>query len=320
VNGSQQKSREGVVLPIAWKVLISLTSGGIVYLLTLLGHQSQEWNLLLAVFVGGVVLVVQFLFDSDRSLRNVQEGMAQSFLKINAATDTYSKIEASPVSSHIKNLIENITGLTDGLPDAALRLARSEIDSVAKLVKELSAGDAKYDGEDQDWMLTLVRNTSKTIDATSTTNIDGGGKNFDGGFWTSSLGQRYLGAQKEATTKRDVAIRRLFVLSPSEESDPEFQEICQEQAKAGIDVRVLDPKDIPPAYRSENVDLIIFDRTVSYEAHQASRFGERAKATVSETHLIVTEKHVEEKRNLFEELWNSGHRPTSATPAEPFEA
>jgi hypothetical protein len=56
------------VPPIVWKVLIPAASGGAVYLVSNLTHQSQEWALMLSAFIGGVVLVIQFLIDFDRSL------------------------------------------------------------------------------------------------------------------------------------------------------------------------------------------------------------------------------------------------------------
>lgn len=324
MNRSEQMPRERAVPPILWKILIPVVSGGAVYLVSNLSHQPQEWSLLLSAFVGGVTLVIQFLVDFERILQDVQKGMAQhmaglddivekGFAKMNVATKTYSTIEASPVSAHIERLVNNVTGLTGALPGVALRLARSEIDRVALFLQGLGGGLAVYGGEDQDWLLALVRETKETIDATSTTNVDGAGNNFDDGFWASSLGQRYLKAQREATTIRGVTIRRLFILSPSKEDDPGFQDICKQQAKAGIDVRILDPSDIPHMHGSSVIEFIIFDSAVSYEAKPAWRPDEKAEARINTTELNARENDVQERCKLFEELWKSGHRTTRAT-------
>jgi hypothetical protein len=311
--------RGDVVPPIVWKILISLGTGGSVYLLSILAHQSQEWNLLLSVFVGGVILVVQFLIDFERSLEGTQKSMdhivEEGFEKTAIATKAYSNIINSPVRVHVENLVENLTGLTDQLPGVAVRLARSEIDNVAQFLKGLTERRAVYDGEDQDWLLELTQEAKETIDATSTTDVDGGSKDFADSFWTSSLGQRYLRAQRDAAF-RQVVVRRLFILNPSETSKPSFQKICKEQVEAGIDVRILDPEDIPSGH-DYFIDFIIFDRAVCYEAIPARR---REEARIVSTQLNVREKDVNDKCKLFEELWKSGHRPTRATHAEPLEA
>jgi hypothetical protein len=326
VSRSEQTFRVGAVPPIVWKILVSLGTGGAVYLLSILAHQSQEWNLLLSVFVGGVILVVQFLIDFERSLEDNQKSMAEHAVGVNhiveegfektaVATKTYSGIMNSPVRAHIEDLVENLAGLTDELPGVAVRLARSEIDNVAQFIKGLTERRAVYDGEDQDWLLELTREAKETIDATSTTDVDGGSRDFADSFWTSSLGQRYLKAQGDAALRR-VAVRRLFILDPSETTKPSFQKVCREQAKAGIEVRILDPEDIPSEH-DYFIDFIVFDRAICYEAIPARR---RTEARIVSTQLNVREKDVNEKCKLFEDLWKSGHRPTSATRAEPLEA
>jgi hypothetical protein len=208
----------GRIPPVVWKVLIPAASGGAVYLVSNLTRQSQEWSLLLSAFVGGVTLVIQFLIDFDHGLRDVQKSfklyksgvddtVQKSFQKINAATEAYSTIEASPVGPPIRQLIQDVHGFTDSSPDIALRLARSETDRLAHFLRELSEGQATYEGEDQDWLLALAHEARTTIYATSTTAVDGGGATYNDNFWTSSLGQRYLGAQRDAAN-RGVAIRR----------------------------------------------------------------------------------------------------------------
>jgi hypothetical protein len=307
----------GGVPPIVWKVLIPAASGGAVYLVSNLTRQSQEWSLLLSVFVGGVALVVQFLIDFDRGLRDVQKRFElytsslddtvwQAFRKINAATEMYSTIEASPVGSPIRQLIQDVHGLTTASPHIALRLARSEIDRLAHLLREISEGQATYDGEDQDWLLALANGAKESIDATSTTAVDGGGATYQDNFWTSSLGQRYLGAQRDAAN-RGVIIRRLFILNPpSLAVDPEFQKIYRMQTEVHISARILDPSKIPTRRISSLFDFILFDDLMSYEAIAATRLDPSVKPCIISTQLIARQHHVRERRDLFDELWSFG--------------
>jgi hypothetical protein len=95
---------------------------------------------------------------------------------------------------------------------------QSEIDRAALLLRGLGEGQASYAGEDQDWLLALTRVTANTIDAISTTAVDGGGLDFADSFWKAGLGQRYLGAQRDATS-RGVKVRRLFILVPENLQD-----------------------------------------------------------------------------------------------------
>jgi hypothetical protein len=305
--------RDGVVPPILWKMIIPAASGGTVYLITSLTHQPQEWALMLSAFIGGVTLVVQFLIDFDRSLRDVEKRLAvhtttmddtvrASFEKINSATATYS-----PVGPHLKRLVEDVTGLKDSFPRVALRLAQSEIERAARLIRELSEGQTTYDGEDQDWLLTLVREAMTTIDATSTAAVDGGTKNFEDGFWASNLGKRYVSEQHDAAEQRNVVIRRLFILSsPELARDDKFLNLCRMQEEARIRVRIINSSEIPKRISGSQFDFILFDALMSYELILATRFeGDMPRA--ERTELIARPHHVQSRRALFEELWELGH-------------
>lgn len=315
--GPESPPGYSVVPPILWKIIIPAASGGAAYLVSSLTHQPQEWSLMLSAFIGGVTLVVQFLIDFDQSLQDVEKRLAlhtqtmddtvqKAFLKINTATATYSAIETTPVGHDIGQLVQAATGLRDSSPDVALRLARSEIVRVARFIRELAEGQANYEGEDQDWLLTLAREAKQSIDATSTTAVDGGGTNFDDGFWTSGLGQRYLGVQRDAAS-RGVIVRRLFILtSPDLGNDSEFQKIYRMQIEAHITVRILAPSKIPTRRKHSQFDFILFDGQVSYEAIAATRFEPGDKPNIERTQLITNMDHVNRRHALFEELWELG--------------
>jgi hypothetical protein len=311
------------VPPILWKIIVPAASGGATYLVSNLTHQPQEWALMLSAFVGGVILVVQFLIDFDGSLQDVEKRQAmhakalddtvqKAFLKINKATATYSTIEASPVGSDISKLVESAIKLGDSSPDVALCLARSEIGRMARFIRELGEGLATYDGEDQDWLLTLAREAKQSIDATSTTEVDGGGMGFDDGFWTTALGRRYLGAQRDAAM-RGVTVRRLFILtSPDPANDPEFQEVYRKQIEAHITVRILASSKLPTWRGPSQLDFILFDGLVSYETISATRF-KQDKPNIEQTVLNTKRDHVKGRHARFEELWELGYALDDAT-------
>jgi hypothetical protein len=321
--GAESPSRGGGVPPILWKIIIPAASGGATYLASSLTHQPQEWALMLSAFVGGVILVVQFLIDFDRSLQDVEKRQAMhaqemddtvqnAFLRINAATANYSTIESSPVGPSIRQLVESAIRLRDSCPDVALRLARSEIERMSRFISELGEGEAHYEGEDQDWLLTLAREARQSIDATSTIAVDGGGTDFDDGFWTTALGQRYLEAQRNAA-RAGVIVRRLFIISsPDPAHDSKFQKIYRTQINAHITVRILDWSKIPTWLAPSQYDWIVFDGLVSYESQAATRF-DQPKPNIVTTLLITDPKRVNDRRARFEELWELGHELDNAT-------
>ena len=132
--------------PILWKMITSSACGGAVYLVSYLTQEPPEWSVLLSTFTGGIILVAQFFIDFDRNLRHIEGELAshkvemtdivrETFLKINSATSTYSAIEDSPLGDQVKLLIHGASELKDLLPDIVLRLARSEIDRAAFLLR-----------------------------------------------------------------------------------------------------------------------------------------------------------------------------------------
>jgi hypothetical protein len=317
MSGLESPPGNDGVPPILWKIIIPVASGGATYLVSNLTHQPQEWALMLSTFVGGVILVVQFLLDFDGSLQDAEKKQAmhaktlddtvqKAFLKINTATAIYSTIEASPVGSEIDNLVQSAIRLRDSCPDVALRLARSEIERMARFIYELGEGQAEYEGEDQDWLLTLTRTAKQSIDATSTTAVDGGGMGFDDGFWTTALGRRYLRAQRDAAS-RGVTVRRLFILSsPDPANDPKFQEIYRMQIDTDITVRILASSKIPAWYEGSQLDFILFDGLVSYETISGTRI-DRAQPNIEKTRLKTKPEDVKRTHDLFEELWKLAH-------------
>lgn len=314
----------GKVPPLLWKFIVPAVTGGLVLLVTNLAHQSQIWSIMISAFVGGVTLVVQHLLDLDHGLDvaaarqtesadEVRRAINENFDRISAATRMHASIESCPIgTSTVSEVVEGAAGFSPHTPPLVRSLVTAELSSTSRFLRELSGGEATYDGEDQDWLLALAHAATATIDATSTTSVDGGGSaDFLDGFWSSDLGQRYLGAQQEAA-RRGVVVRRLFILGRSDLArDEAFLRMCDAQTSIDIAVRVLDPAKIPSTRKSSLFDFILFDDTLSYEATPAVRIDAGARPSIVSTRLITHARHVLERRARFEELW------ASATPVAP---
>jgi hypothetical protein len=300
--------------------VVTGATGLLAYLLTTIAPQTQIWAAMMAVFIGGVTLVVQFLMDSDKSIQRVetsQEVHAASierlvrdgFSKINEATQLFGLIEASAVRTEVvTQLVWHSTQIGPAVPALISNFAQAEIARMSEFLKELSrGGDVTYDGEDRDWLLALTRSSRNTIDATSLTTVDAGATGLiDGGLWTSDLGQQYLEAQRDAI-ERGVTVRRVFILDrgPGLPDNPGLREVCASHRDLGINVRVLNAAAIPATRRASLFDFILFDDVVSYEVTPASRIEDTMLPSVVNTRLVLRDLRVKERIQRFRDLWQS---------------
>jgi hypothetical protein len=304
------------------KILLTALIGGLAYLLTNLTKAPQIWQLTLSVFIGGVVLVVQFLADFDDRLehlereqhaylRQIRELVDRGFLKISEATELFALMEESPVHTEsVTELIRHSTEIPRATPQLIYDLTQMEIGRLSLFLKNLGKGvEVTYPGEDRDWLIALASSAQTSIYATSMSAVDAGGRVFGGGFWNSDLGRRYLEIQRSAC-QRGVEIRRIFIVDPREPSS--FEEMYSWQASLGIDVRILRPDtDIATPWKSWLQDFIVFDDVVSYEAQTAPQVGDEAQPTFVNTRLVLEPGQVKERRERFQDLW------AAATPFVP---
>ncbi len=301
------------------KILVTGTTGLLAFLITTLARQDTIWAIVMATFIGGVTLVVQFLIDFDKSMQRVEIGQEQhaesierlvreGFANINKATQLFGLIEASAVHTElVTQLVWHSTQIGPGMPSLISSFAQAEIARMSDFLKELTrGGDVTYDGEDRDWLLSLTRSASRTIDATSLTTVDAGATGFvDGGLWTSDLGQQYLEAQRDAI-ERGVVIRRVFIVDRRElVSDPGLRDVVRTHQAVGINVRVLAPGAIPPTRRASLFDFILFDDVMSYEVTPASRIEDSMTPSVVHTRLVLRDLRVKERIQRFRDLWES---------------
>jgi hypothetical protein len=313
-----QKLRERIRV----KVLVSVLFGGVGYLASLLADSSNSHVVLgvgSSLFVAGIAFVVQFLYDVEKRLETMaaayedhagatEERITSGFKQINEATELFSLVEASALKTDaMTQLVRNSTQVEPS-PPLVFEFVQSEIARLSELLKRISEGaDMTYEGEDRDWLLGLTKATNASIDATSLTTVDAGGKGFvDGGLWASDLGQRYLDAQREAISKRSVVVRRIFIMDrPELLNDPDFLSICRLHSEIGIEVRILDPTKIPGTRRGSLFDFVIFDGVLSYQTTPASRVSDRSRPVIINTQLVTRPNAVQDRIQRFQDLWKA---------------
>lgn len=298
------------------KVVLTVLIGGITYLLTNLTNAPQIWQLAFSVFIGGVVLVVQFLVEFDDRLERLEreqhvhleemrEVVDRGLHQISEATELFAMLDAAPVRTEsMTELIQHATDIPRATPRLVYDLTQAGIDQLSEFLKNLATGaDVTYPGEDRDWLLALAGNAQSSIYATSMSAVDAGGMTFGGGFWKSDLGRRYLEIQR-AACQRGVEIRRIFILDPREPTgDPVFEEICRYQASIGIQVRILRPTTDNKPWKNWLQDVIVFDDAVSYEMQTAPQVGAQAQPTFVNTRLVRDLGKVTKQKERFQELW-----------------
>jgi hypothetical protein len=301
------------------KVVVSLVMGALAYAITELSEQPQIWSIMLSVFIGGVTLVVQFLIEFESRLARVEtakevhsakiERMVENgFAKINEATELFSLVEASALRTDaVIQLVRHSTQIDPTAPALVFRFAQSEIGRMSEFLKEIGeGGTVLYEGEDRDWLLALARNAEWSVDATSLTTVDAGGRGFvDGGLWSNDLGRRYLEVQRDAV-QQGVQIRRVFILHRADlATDPDLITACRLQREIGIDVRVLDSSAIPSTRRDSLFDFVLFDESISYEVTPATRVEDTARPTIVNTRLELNSTRVKDRIQRFKDLWES---------------
>lgn len=308
------------------KIFFTLLTGGTAFLITNLSDQPLIWELTISVLIGGITLLVQFLNDFEYRLEKVAERQEEhstemrslieehsdemrslideGFVRTNKVTELFQAVEASALQTDaIIQLVRHSTQIAPASPPLFCEFAQLQIHQMSEFLKGLSGGGVvEYDGEDHDWILGLTMGSKHTIDATSLSTVDAGGKGFDGGLWTSDLGQRYLKLQKEAMS-RGVIIRRIFIIDRLEQiNKADFLRIYQQHRNLGIQVKVLDRERILDA---SLFDFVVFDRVLSYEATPASLTEDSVRPTIVKTHLILQSERVNERMQRFEDLWTS---------------
>ncbi|MFF3938057.1 hypothetical protein [Streptomyces phaeofaciens] len=286
---------------VTQKLLVTVVVGGVVYLLTNVISSDDEgpWQLVLSVLCGGIVLIVQFLVSFVNQMHAVKDSVDKRFADIGRATKLFNEVEKLR-DDGVPRLAENATKLVSTGPRILHDFANEEINRLAGVMEDLTSFSAETPGENHDWLMTLTKCTSTSIDAISTSVVDDG-------FWSSEPASRYLTAQREGIVERDITVRRLFIVKENQERaalDP----ICEEQRDMRIKVRVVALEQLPAHLRrGKMIDFIVFDKALSYEIHP-DQLGLNSSTAVNARPELV-----QPLLRRFEQLWEAaGELPPSA--------
>lgn len=312
---------------VARKITVTTILGGVSFPITDMIFSELGQQLAMAVGVGAVVLLIQFLIDFEKRLLRVERTQVKSvteiqgvvdkgFAKVNDATRLFSQVEAAGFQAvAVTKLVQHAAAINPGVPSLVCAFAQSEIDRVSEFLRELADLQATYDGEDREWLLGLTRSAMSSINAISIPEVDSAGNAFHS-FWESDLGRRYLDLQREAVERR-IRVRRVFVTERDEIAcDPALQRMCRIQADLGIDVRLLFPSAIPHAISTSLFDFILFDNTLSYEVDPAPHVKEGRNPTILHTRLILRGDKVKERIDRYKNIWESAVPWSEEEPRE----
>jgi len=301
------------------KTIITTSIGALAFPLTNLLFSSPAAQLTMSAGVGGVVLIIQFLIDFEKRLERVEtrqvehsadvrEAVEEGFSKVSNVTRLLRDLEAGGwQTDSVLRLLEKAVEIGPNPQPLLSAFIYAEMGRISRFLHEIADQEATYDGEDRDWLLSLTSSATISIDAISLPTVDAGGENFDGGFWWSDLGHRYLALQREAV-QRGVPVRRIFVLERTAPvNDPGLLLIFQAQTEAGIEVRVLHPDLMPPTMTRRLYDFILFDDVLSYEVTPATRVDESANPLILNTRLVLDPSRVDDRKERFRQLWTAAN-------------
>jgi len=291
------------------RILTSAGTGALAFVISQLGNQEVSVSVMLTTVFGATVLIADFLVSFERRLvayegelanhtREVERLVDRGFARINKATALYSLLEESRLDiAAIDRLVRGAAQI-GGQPEIVHVFAQRVVGRVAGLMEGLQAGEAGYDGEDRDWILTLTDSASISIDATSTA--------VDEGFWDSEMGLTYLQVQREAIN-RGVKVRRVFILdNPTEQEMEEARLVGRRQAALNVSVRVVRTQDLPHAARlGPMMDFIVFDQAISYEVTPGLPVEEITQPMIASTRLVLRPERVTRRMQRFNDLWNA---------------
>jgi hypothetical protein len=285
------------------KISVTILVGGSTFILSNTFLKSISDSLVLSILSGGISLVIQFLMDVEVRLRQVTD--AQDELPGRIGSEIESRFSELGEATRLFGKMYSIR------QPLAQDLAIGTIRQVSGVLRELAAGtEVHYEGEDRDWLLMLQSQMRHTMDATSLMTTDGSG-GFDGGFWSSDLGNRSLLLQRDAIQDRYVKIRRIFFLDQPDMVDNEaFKRLCRSQREAGVEVRTLPIAHIPDHLKRGVSDFILFDNSIAYEVVPGVPLPQVTRPDILRTQLSLKPEWVKSLEQRFQQFWSVATPPT----------
>ncbi|MEU6355305.1 hypothetical protein ABZ896_39360 [Streptomyces sp. NPDC047072] len=279
-------------------------------------ESSKVATLTLSLLISGSALIVQFMVDFEKETRklagrlerhadDVESGVTTSFARLGDIAKLLGRIDDDSARfAEVERLVRNIAALGSQRRGIHRALADAELTRVADLMGDLRGDYVDYEGEDRDWLLTLVRHVERSMDAAST--------HEDLDFWKTDLGQRYL-MQQRAAHLRGVKIRRLIIVESPDAVDGELRSLRDRQQGLGIDVKVVARSELPHHLSIYPVhNFVVFDEAISYEVSPdlstgRGPDGEPPTPMIAGTKLVLEPEKVAERTSRFEELWDEGN-------------
>lgn len=342
-----------LVQRIAISVFSFLAAMGLSTLVPGKNHTELLWNISASVFVAGVTFIAQYLFEVERRLGRLERRiddyqtqtssqlarhaettermMTEGFSRIHLATELFGLREASQLESEemaqLARLVRNRTKIATEATPLMQDFATFEITRLADYLKQIGDNsDLTYEGEDRDWLLGLTQLARTSIQATSLSTVDAGGRSFvNGGLWRSDLGQRYLDLQRQAI-RRGVRIQRIFIIDREGIGRQDLDDVLRLHLGIGVQVRILDATAAPASLHARLRDFIVFDQVLSYQSTAASSVGHYNPIVVNTT-LVSHRDRVQKRINEFADLWTAEdvhemvldeHRNVVPTPGRRF--
>jgi hypothetical protein len=327
--------------PILRKTLIAVVSGGLSLGCALVASSASfVAALTISIVISGVALLVDYLIEVEDTLTAIEQESRQSIAELSErlladnqgivrqVDEAHAKLFAHiddrltllmsvpelfnlqrkrpSTAQSVVNVVREAHAYERQASSLSKKFLERKTTDFANLLHGLRAGYAMYKGEDFDWMMTLTDTCEQTIDATSSTATDSGGRRqYAGGFWDSNQGLLYMEAQRQAIAERGVRVRRLFILEYAEHSaDAFFLSLCERQGRAGFEIRYLTRDMCRPELLNQLDDFIIFDNELSYETVPTPTPGQD-RPTISRTDVVVDRKHVGRRARQFASLWDA---------------
>ena len=310
------------------KTLFAILAGGVAFFVTNVLNEDNGvlWQWTMSIVLGCATLIVQLLVDFGERLEAVQESQKrrirdmkdsltshhaemraavdESFAKINAATELYSKVDGSVLrSDEVTRLVLGYTKVGEQGADIVKAFAEEELGRLALLMENLGNGTADCPGENHEWLIDLTKCVKRTLYATSTS--------VDRDFWSSEPARRYLVAQETAIKTRRVQIRRVFLVDDEAEVTGSLSQLCERHRKFGIDARIAVRSQLEPTAQMNSLnDFIVFDGELCYETEPDIR------VMPAKTTLKLTHEHVAERVNRFNVLWEATEPQRNPEPDE----
>ncbi|GAA3398254.1 toll/interleukin-1 receptor domain-containing protein [Cryptosporangium minutisporangium] len=186
-------------------------------------------------------------------------------------------------------------------PDQSIidRFTRATRSITDRLHNQLEQGEAVFQGETPDWLLTLSAAANVSIDATSVPSIDGP---LDGSFWHTPMATIYLQTLRAAVA-RGVVVRRIFIFDdPQLAADETFLQICSAQHDNHISVKVLTAEMTADVDIGSIPDFVLFDDSIG---HVESLVPGVAGTKLVRATLHTSPARVHELRRTFDGLWEA---------------